>query len=83
MFVDECCVVRPEVHATFKELYAAYGAWCEESGEVAEKKRRFGDRLTERGFDPDKGAKNASIRRGIALKSDREPPDGGGMSNPR
>jgi len=72
-FVDECCVVRPEAWCKFADLYSAYTRWCEESNEHPEKKRRFGDKLTERGFRPDNGAKNVAIRRGIALRHDGDP----------
>jgi putative DNA primase/helicase len=77
-FIEECCVVKPNAWVTFKELYAAYAAWAEESGERAESKRRFGARLAERGFEPNKGTDNVSIRRGIAIRTDRRPPGGGG-----
>ncbi len=72
-FVDECCVVRPEVWCKFADLYAAYVAWCEESNEHPEKKRRFADKLTERGFARDTGAQNTKIRWGIALRHDGGP----------
>jgi putative DNA primase/helicase len=72
-FVDECCVVRPEAWCKFADLYTAYVAWCEESNEHPEKKRRFADRLTERGFARDVGAQNTKIRRGIALRHDGGP----------
>jgi putative DNA primase/helicase len=72
-FVDECCVVRPGAWCKFADLYSAYTLWCEESNEHPEKKRRFGDKLAERGFKPDNGAKNVAIRRGIALRHDGDP----------
>lgn len=75
-FIDECCVVSPNAWATFSDLYSVYAEWCGDSGERAEKKRGFGTRLAERGFDPEKGAKNVSIRRGIGLKDKNPEPDG-------
>jgi len=72
-FINECCVVRPDVWCKFADLYAAYTSWCEESNEHPEKKRRFGDSLTERGFERDNGAKNVAVRRGIALRQDGGP----------
>ena len=72
-FVEECCVVRPEAWCKFADLYAAYTRWCEESNEHPEKRRRFGDSLTERGFKADNGAKNVAIRRGIALRHNGDP----------
>lgn len=76
-FVDECCIVQPDVWCKFGDLYAAYTRWCEESNERPEKKRRFADSLTERGFERDTGAKGVKIRRGIAIRHDGGPgPDG-------
>ncbi len=75
-FIEERCVTRPGAWAKFADLYAEYETWCRESGELAEKKRTFGTRLKERGFSPAKGTDNVSIRTGITLRSDREPPDG-------
>ena len=75
-FIGERCVTRQGAWARFADLYAEYEKWCHESGELAEKKRTFGTRLKERGFPPAKGTDNVSIRDGIALRSDREPPEG-------
>jgi P4 family phage/plasmid primase-like protien len=72
-FIDECCVVRPDVQAKFKLLYEAYCEWCEDSNEKVEKKRRFADLLTERGFEKAHGTDNVAIRRGIALRHDGAP----------
>ena len=72
-FIDEECVVRPEAWCKFADLYASYTRWCEESNEQPEKKRRFADSLTERGFEPDNGTKNVAIRRGIALRHEEDP----------
>jgi hypothetical protein len=72
-FVEDECIVRPDAWCKFADLYAAYIEWCEDSGEQPEKKRRFADRLTERGFEKGVGAKNVKIRHGIALRSDGDP----------
>ncbi len=72
-FIDEECIVHPAAWCTFADLYGAYTRWCEESNEHPEKKRRFADSLTERGFAKDTGAQNAKIRRGIALRHDGGP----------
>jgi hypothetical protein len=61
-------------------MNAAYTRWCEDSNEAAEKKRQFGVRLAERGFEPDNGAKNVAIRRGIALQ--HGPGPGGASDGP-
>lgn len=69
-FVEECCVIRPRAQVRFKELYAAYVKWCEDSHEAAVNRRQFGDALKERGFEPDRGTGNAPIRKGIGLVAD-------------
>src|SRR5215204_997999 len=69
-FIDECCVVRPDVRCNFGDLYDAYTQWCEGAREYPVKKRRFADRMTERGFDRDVGTDGVKIRRGIALRHD-------------
>jgi hypothetical protein len=72
-FIDECCIVGPNVWCKFKDLYSAYDEWCKESNESAEPKRRFADQLTERGFEKVNGTDNVAIRRGIALRHDGGP----------
>ena len=72
-FIDEECVVRPEAWCKFAKLYSAYTRWCEESNEYPIKKRRFADRLTERGYERDVGTDGVKIRRGIALHHDGDP----------
>jgi len=85
-FIEDECEVRPEVWAKFANLYAAYTRWCDESNEKPEKKRRFADLLTERGFEKGKGTDNVAIRWGIALRHgggpdpariNDDPPDSG------
>ena len=53
-FLDECCILRSDAMAFAKALYTAYKEWCEANGEHAEKQRRFGMRLTERGLRREK-----------------------------
>jgi len=73
LFIEERCIVGPHVWCEFKDLYAAYGKWCEESHEHPESSRRFADSLTERGFPKDTGPQNVKIRKGIALRHDGGP----------
>ena len=72
-FIEERCIVGSEAWVKFSDLYGAYQHWCEEAGEKAETKRRLGNRLKERGFEPDRGTGNVPIRRGIGLRDDRHP----------
>src|ERR687893_3040984 len=77
-FIEERCIVGSEAWVKFSDLYGAYQHWCGEAGEKAETKRRLGNRLKERGFEPDRGTGNVPIRRGIGLRDDRRPdPEGG------
>lgn len=56
--------------ALFSELYGDYLGWAEKNHEPVEPNRRFGQRLKDRGFEPDKGSRGIAIRRGIALRHD-------------
>lgn len=71
-FLSECCVTQPHCQVRASDLYAAYLKWCEQSGEYAEKQRKFGMRLTERGFQRFAGAKGYSFWRGIGLKDEAD-----------
>jgi putative DNA primase/helicase len=69
-FLEECCVVAPDVRARAGDLLAAYRHW---SGDDRMTQRRLGETLTERGFD------TAMIggyawRIGIGLREDKQPP---------
>lgn len=49
-WLGECCIVKRTTDAKAADLYASYSEWCEANGERPEPQRRFGMRLTERGF---------------------------------
>jgi putative DNA primase/helicase len=49
-WLKDCCVIKKLADAKAADLYASYSAWCEANGERPEPQRRFGMRLTERGF---------------------------------
>lgn len=49
-WLSECCVVKRTADAKAADLYASYSTWCDANGERPEPQRRFGMRLTERGF---------------------------------
>lgn len=79
-FFDECCILdQPEdVHVLMSTLYPAYQEWCKQSGEGALSKKHFGDRLTEKGYPPERGPRNKPARRRMTLRDDAPRPDGGG-----
>jgi hypothetical protein len=72
-FIEDRCIVGPDLWCKFKDLYTAYAKWCEESHEHPESSRRFADSLKERGYPKDTGKGNVKIRRGIALRHDGGP----------
>jgi putative DNA primase/helicase len=70
-FISECCEEGVDFWDYSKDLYETYKRWCEDNGERTENKRRFGERLRERGFERAKGgARGAHIWRGLRLRED-------------
>ena len=65
-FFDECCLIGPGSTASAKDLFGAYCDWCEDSGERALSQRRFGQALTERGFEKTKP--KGYVYHGIGLR---------------
>src|SRR5215211_6625685 len=49
-FLADCCLRGEDEDAFAGELWRAWKRWCEETGEQAGSQKRFGGRLTERGF---------------------------------
>jgi len=49
-FLADCCLRGEGEDAFAGELWGAWKRWCEETGEQAGSQKRFGGRLTERGF---------------------------------
>lgn len=54
-WIGESCIESRTATASVAALYASYIKWCEDNGERPEPKRRFGARLTERGFKREHG----------------------------
>ena len=50
-FIDDCCILNETAFAKSSDLYAAYKAWCDTSGERPLSLRTFGTRLGDRGFE--------------------------------
>jgi hypothetical protein len=73
--------VDPKAVTPFADLYADYEAWCREQGDEPMPKRRFGDRLSEKGFPSVKirtaTHKGQAGRKGLRLKSGDEAGDEG------
>lgn len=67
-FIEQCCVTGASMTVPFADLHKRFVEWVEKSSEhVDTSSRKFGQALTERGFEPDKGTGNQAIRRGIGL----------------
>ena len=74
-WINDCCVAGKRFEAKAADLYASYTGWCDASGETAEPQRRFGMRLTERGFTRQRRLAG-HFWLGIGLKSpDHDPYD--------
>ena len=67
-FIDDCCQVGHGESELSGDLYRAYSAWCDRSGERPISNRAMGIELTERGFDAHKGAGGKRLRYGVSLK---------------
>lgn len=79
-FIEERCVLGPNVRAKATPLYQAYKAWCEDAGERPEKQTSFGLRLGERGFERKK-IRGVIWWAGIGLREDGDPDRGGDSSS--
>jgi putative DNA primase/helicase len=71
-FIEERCVIGDEFEIGASDLFAAYKDWASVNSEYTYNQRRFGDALSERGYEvgritagPDKGRK---LRKRISLK---------------
>ncbi len=81
-FIDECCVVAQNARTPATHLYTAYKGWCEESGERHDTQKKFGMRLTERGFEREKAGVYYWL--GIGLRHDGgDDPGPSGPSGPK
>ena len=85
-FFEDCCVLNENAYVGATKLYQRYRIWCDTSGEKAETQKAFGMRLSERGFESfqmtSKAEKGLRGWRGISLRVDDSPPDGGDSDPP-
>ena len=73
-WLAECCIVGKRYEAKAADLYASYCAWCEQGGERPETQRKWGMRLTERGFIREQ-RRAAHYWIGIGVVDHRDPCD--------
>lgn len=69
-FLDEACITAPNAMAGATDLYNAYKNWCTASGERWLSQRRFGERLSERGFERRRGTGGAIVYDGVGVIRD-------------
>jgi len=90
-WIEDCCVSDPHAVTPLADLYSSYQEWCKERDEEPISKRKFANRLTEKGYDSldlwdSVLRKSVKVRRGIRLKQESgDGNDGGGEgrgSNP-
>jgi len=69
-FLEECCIMQPNVKVNPTDMYDAYKKWCEDTGETVLSQRAFGTRLTERGLNPTQSG-GKRFRHGVGLLDKR------------
>jgi len=67
-FIEEKCILDPDVSVSIKDLYEAYTSWCEAEGRQALDKANLGRELQDRGF-PSKKMNNKRYRKGLRLRT--------------
>jgi putative DNA primase/helicase len=70
-FLDDRCLLNPELTATAGELYRAYNAWADDNLQKKERltKRGFGLVLAEKGFRKGRGTGGVRLWRSLGLKT--------------
>lgn len=66
-FIESCCLVGEEYRSSAKDLFAAYGRWCDENGEKSYTQTFVGRQLSSKGFERYKGTGGYYWWRGIGL----------------
>jgi putative DNA primase/helicase len=78
-FLEECTTTDAGEQVLFKDLYAAYGAWCRDGNEHSMTATMLGRRLEERGFTNVRGGHGAKYRRGLRLRDTARSTSGPGL----
>ncbi len=72
-FVADCCERGSDEKAYAGELWKAWQRWCEETGEHSGTQKRFGGRLSERGFLNHRDSRTGrKVWSGVSLRPDWE-----------
>jgi hypothetical protein len=84
-WLEECCVADPRAETPFADLYASYTEWCKERDETPVSKRKFGERLSEKGYESvlirdSVLGKPVKARKGLRLKQETDNGCGGAVT---
>jgi putative DNA primase/helicase len=84
-WLEDCCVADPKAETHFADLYASYTEWCKERDETPVSKRKFGERLSEKGYESvlirdSVLGKPVKARRGLRLKQETNNGCGGAVT---
>lgn len=84
-WLEECCLVRPDLEAKSADLYTSYKIWCEQAGERPHSQKKLGMLLDEKGFSREK--RSDHYRNGIGIlvtnsKNNLDPLDLSGTFTP-
>jgi putative DNA primase/helicase len=66
-FLADCCLTGPDYRSRATPLYEAYTRWAKSAGEHEVSQRRFGDAMTERGYD--RYTNDGTWYRGVTLRT--------------
>jgi putative DNA primase/helicase len=69
-WIDECCETGPNESDSIANLWAGWKAWAEAAGEHVGNKRKFGQKLEDKGFSRAKGAKGRRRYLGVSFTGD-------------
>jgi putative DNA primase/helicase len=78
-FIADCCEVDAGFDVGATPLYNRYREWCRNTGETEISQRKFGEKLSARGFGTARdGGSRATLRTKLRLRASAEPSNGSG-----
>jgi putative DNA primase/helicase len=83
-FLADCCEKGEGETAYAGELWKVWQRWCEETGERPESQKKFGGRLSERGFLNHRDSRTGrKVWSGVSLRDDWEDRTGISLNHPK
>lgn len=73
-FIDECCLIFPQMFATTSELHTRYTTWAQQDGAESVSLKAFGQAIDKAGYPASK-AGGRRVRRGIGIADDSKEPE--------